>query len=230
MDNLAATDLLSLWERAGARSAHERALELLGLALPDVTPDSRAALDLGLRDWHLLRLRAELFGYDLPCYGDCPHCGERLDITLDARAYACEPLPYAREFVDRGGSRWRLPNTLDLIAAARCADAEEAERVLFERCRIGGGAPDRATFTEVDDGLASIARARALELELTCAECAGTWALTFDPASFLWEELNARALTLLDEVHRLALHYGWSERDILALSEARRRAYLARLQ
>lgn len=230
MLHLAATDLLSLWERAGVRSAHERALELLGLALPDEAPEERAALDLGLRDWHLLRLRAELFGYDLPCYGDCPHCGERLDITLDAHDYACESLPHAREFVDRGGSRWRLPNTLDLIAAARNASPDEAERVLYERCRVGGGAPDRATFDEVDAGLALIARERSLELDLTCAECAGTWNLTFDPASFLWEELNARALTLLDEVHRLALHYGWSERDILALSEPRRSAYLARLQ
>jgi len=230
MLHLAAADLLSLWERAGARSAHERALELLGLALPDEAPEERAVLDLGLRDWHLLRLRAELFGYELPCYGDCPHCGERLDITLDARAYVRESLPHAREFVDRAGSRWRLPNTLDLIAAACSAGPDEAERVLYERCRVGGGTPDRATFTEVDAGLALIARERAFELELTCAECAGKWTLTFDPASFLWEELNAQALTLLDEVHRLALHYGWSERDILALSEQRRRAYLARLQ
>lgn len=34
---------------------------------------------------------------------------------------------------------------------------------------------------------------------------------------------------LLTEVHALALHYHWSERDILALPRARRRRYLALL-
>ncbi len=229
MRNLAATELLSLWERAGAQPVHERALELLGAALPDSAPEARAALDLGLRDWHLLRLRAGLFGFELNCYGDCPHCGERLDIALDARAYACETLPNAPEFVDTGGNRWRLPNTLDLIAAAHSPSADEAEHLLFVRCLVDG-TPDRGAFAEVDTGLAQLARARSLELALACGECAGTWTLNFDPASFLWEELNACALSLLDEVHQLAAHYGWSERDILALSEPRRRAYLARLQ
>jgi hypothetical protein len=227
---LAATELLSLWERAAACDPHERALELLGAALPDRGPEALAALDLGLRDWHLLRLRAALFGATLPCYGDCPHCAERLEIELDARAHADEPLPEAPEYLGGRGHRWRLPNTQDLIAAARRPSAEEAERLLFTRCLLEGAAPDAAALAEADAGLESLARARSLELELTCAACGGCWHLTFDAAGYLWEELNARALRLLDEVHQLALHYGWSERDILALGDARRQAYLARLQ
>lgn len=34
---------------------------------------------------------------------------------------------------------------------------------------------------------------------------------------------------LFDEVHLLALHYHWAERDILALTAARRGRYLQRL-
>ena len=44
--------------------------------------------------------------------------------------------------------------------------------------------------------------------------------------AYLWDEIDARARRLLDEVHALARTYCWSEEQILALSETRRRAYL----
>jgi hypothetical protein len=52
---------------------------------------------------------------------------------------------------------------------------------------------------------------------------------TLDPPSFLWREVEARAACLLDEIDRLARAYGWSERDILGLGDARRAAYLDRI-
>jgi hypothetical protein len=48
----------------------------------------------------------------------------------------------------------------------------------------------------------------------------------FDIGRYLWEELRAQAVRLLHEVHTLARFYGWREADILALSAARRHAYL----
>ena len=41
--------------------------------------------------------------------------------------------------------------------------------------------------------------------------------------------MDVRARRLLDEVHALARSYSWSERQILELSEVRRRAYLERV-
>jgi hypothetical protein len=48
-------------------------------------------------------------------------------------------------------------------------------------------------------------------------------------AAFVWEEIEACAARLLDDVHVLARAYGWSERAILALPEMRRAAYLERV-
>ena len=48
--------------------------------------------------------------------------------------------------------------------------------------------------------------------------------LRIDPA--LWAELEAVARRLAMEVHTLASAYGWSESEILSLSDARRRLYL----
>lgn len=48
-----------------------------------------------------------------------------------------------------------------------------------------------------------------------------------DTAALLWDEISIRAGALLQEVHRLASSYGWSEEQILALSATRRAHYLA---
>ena len=44
--------------------------------------------------------------------------------------------------------------------------------------------------------------------------------------SYLWHEVDAWALRLLRDVHRLARAYSWREADILALSPSRRQCYL----
>jgi hypothetical protein len=42
----------------------------------------------------------------------------------------------------------------------------------------------------------------------------------------MWAQIDARARRLIAEVHTLAREYGWSEREVLDLSEVRRALYL----
>ena len=65
-----------------------------------------------------------------------------------------------------------------------------------------------------------------LELALSCPSCRHQWQATFDIVSFFWSEINAWAHRSLQEVHTLALAYGWREADILAMSPWRRQFYL----
>jgi hypothetical protein len=53
--------------------------------------------------------------------------------------------------------------------------------------------------------------------------------LPFDTTAFFFNELRLAAGQLLREVHALALHYHWSEADILNLTRDRRRTYLSLL-
>lgn len=221
-----AADLLDLWESAAGCEAPERALRLLAFALPDKSREALADFDLGLRDWHLLWLRRALFGSAMSAYADCPYCGERLEIELDTRDLQDEaPLPPAPNYVSADGKRFRLPRCADLIAVANIADAEAAARELFTRCGVDATVAG-ADFEEVDNGLSALAAERALRLDLTCAVCGERWQFDFDAGAFVWEEIEACALALLDDVHQLASAYGWSERAILALSDVRRAAYL----
>ena len=59
-----------------------------------------------------------------------------------------------------------------------------------------------------------------------CPACRTEFAVDLDIAGFVWAELRARAQRLLREVHVLALAYGWTEDEVLALGERRRAAYL----
>lgn len=65
-----------------------------------------------------------------------------------------------------------------------------------------------------------------IELDLACDACGHAWQTAFDVCAFFWEEIEARAKRLLQEVRLLASAYGWTERDVLALSDSRRAAYL----
>jgi hypothetical protein len=63
-------------------------------------------------------------------------------------------------------------------------------------------------------------------LKLHCPKCGNEWDETLDLVVFLWSEIEARAKRLLLDVHDLASAYGWTEKEILSLSEPRRANYL----
>ena len=65
-----------------------------------------------------------------------------------------------------------------------------------------------------------------VRIALTCPSCSHQWSSLFDILSFLWGEIEDWARRLMAEVHVLASAYGWSEREIVALSPRRRRMYL----
>lgn len=225
--------LINCWEHGRRRHPLDRALLMFAAAEPGAQPDALADRSLGERNAALLKLRRALFGDELKSCIDCPQCREKLEFTLSANALlAREPT----NLVDGGflsihGLRLRLPTTRDLVYAAGNADDGGAARRLMQRLCVSGN-PDVLT-AELEEQLA-----RALDeadpcmdfgIDLTCPACAHCWNAAFDVPAFLWEEIEARARRLLDEVHAIARSYGWSERQILELGDARRQAYLERV-
>src|SRR5262245_48514223 len=229
---LGPSDLLALWERGRGRHAIDRALLLFAAACPELATDRLADLPLGQRNAALLRLRQRTFGPEIPAYVDCPGCGERMELALQVDMF----LPPEKEVhtggeLEADGFRFRLPTSHDLAALLGHADADSAAAHLLERCCVAR--PNDASAPSLHDLLENIeARLEALdpsaniELSVVCASCHHAWAAPFDIAAVLWDEIEARARALLAAVHALALAYGWSERDVLALSEQRRSAYL----
>ena len=102
---------------------------------------------------------------------------------------------------------------------------EEASR---DGIAIDTGAVPEATLRALADRLDASDDPADIVIAMSCPACSGTWEAPFDIASYFYAELTALARRLLEEVHVLASAYGWSERNILAMSPARRQFYLER--
>jgi hypothetical protein len=225
--------LIDCWEHGRRRHALDRALLLFAAAEPGADVDTLADRSLGERNAALLRLRRALFGDELKSCVDCPECTERLEFTLSANALLERaPASDARPaFLEIYGLRVRLPTTRDLASAAREADMVSASSRLLQRLCLDGAPESVSSEFEAEMTRALDAADPCMDfgIDLTCPACAHVWNASFDVPRFLWEEIETRARRLLDEVHALARSYGWSERQILDLSDVRRGAYLERV-
>ena len=231
MVQLSPSNVLALWEQGRARHAIDRALLLFAAARPDLPADRLADLPLGQRNAALLRLRHATFGPEIRVYLDCPGCGERMELALQVDMF----LPPQNEALAGGeletdGFRLRLPTSRDLAALLGHEDVTSAATDLLECCCIAR--PDAPALSlhglldKIENGLEALDPCANIELSLVCRNCAHAWAAPFDVAAVLWDEVEARARALLVTVHTLARAYGSTERDVLALSEQRRAAYL----
>jgi hypothetical protein len=239
MRGLTSTEVLLIWERGLPQSPAGRAVTLLAAVCADETPQSLARWPIGRRDARLLELRDHTFGPRLSSLTKCPACGEEVQAEFDSgdiRAHDGETEGEGE--INHGDirARFRIPNSEDIEAASRAADLESARQELLARCIVEPRDAKGTAFPIVElppEFVAAIgARIAAVdpqadvELAIACPDCGHSWTLSFDIAGFFWMELQSCARRLLREVHELATAYGWSEADILALTPARRAAYL----
>ena len=228
------TELLDAWERGLGLPEGERALALLA-------PDDGAALPLGELDARLLALRRWAFGPRLDGVARCPSCGADLELSFDADEVEA-PVPARNGAapdhalrVDDYELRFRLPTSLDALAAAGAETLAAAQRVLLERCVTGStrsGAPvapaalPAHVVERIEDAMAERDPQADVALALSCSECGHEWEAAFDVGRFLWTEVDRWARRVLVDVAELASAFGWTEAQVLRLSPLRREAYL----
>ena len=232
--------LLLCWERGRRRHTLDRALLLHAAAAPDADAESLADRPLGERNAALLRLRRALFGDELASCLECPACGERLEFSLSAATLAGRaPSSATHVWVD--GWHVRMPTTRDLASVAGEADDAAASGMLLDRlidddaaavARLTSVRSDRVSAAPLAERIAEALDAADpcldISIDVTCLDCAHEWNAPLDVVDFVWREIELRARRLLDEVHVLASAYGWTEADILRMSDARRDAYVER--
>jgi hypothetical protein len=232
-------DVLAIWERGEGQPAWRRALALLSGDAED--PAELASVPIGRRDAMLLDLREQTFGRTFTGVTRCPACAEEIELTFDAdevRRRGVEP-PASFDVIAEGYAiTLRLPTSADLARIADATSIDAARAALFARCVVAASRDGVSIDADaIPAGVIDAASARMAELDpqadvtlaVTCPSCEHAWLEPFDVVAFLWTELASAARRLLREVHQLASAYGWSEREILALSPARRNAYLEML-
>jgi hypothetical protein len=237
MRSLGDADILAVWEIAHRYHPVDQALALLMTAEPGHTRDELAALPLGQRDARLLALRQVLFGDTVNSCGICPRCHETMEFEIDCGALRTPEAGAHERTLHAEGHQLRVRplSSFDLAAAAGSTDVAAARRILLQCCVVEAPCNNETvTVDALPETLhAAIAQAALaadpqaeLLFDLICPACEHGWQATLDIAHILWREVAARAQRLLMEVHLLARAYSWRESDILAMSPARRNAYL----
>lgn len=239
-----------LLDTANLASPSARATALLARCLDDEAGDverTAHALTVGDREALLLQLRRLTIGETFDCVLPCPAagCGERMELELRVAnllvpAYDDVQRTYALS-TEAEGARYdvafRLPTAADLDAVAVVArdDPARGADALLARCVCAatrdGAAVDVSALAPaareaIADEMARRDPQAEIELELACPVCGNAFSVVFDTASFFLQELDERATRLLHDVHTLATHYHWSERDILQMPRRRRDRYL----
>lgn len=244
MTALSAAALLQIWEIAEGCHPVDQALVMLGVAYPIVAPATLAALSVGQRDAHLLALYSQTFGPQADALADCPNCREPLAFVFPLPAIQLTPLDEPREDAYRLSTdgydlHFRLPNSFDLAVLVQQTPAlAAAQHLLLQRCVLEATRAGEAVLaTELPAAVVVALAAQMVAydpqaevlLDLTCPACAHAWQALFDIVAFLWASIRRQARRLLNDVHRLARGYGWSEAEILALSNVRRQFYREQL-
>jgi uncharacterized protein (UPF0212 family) len=227
MRALSTTEILSVWERGCGQSPVQRALTILAAANPESSIESLAGLSVGQRDARLVKLRELTFGPHFTGLANCPACDEKIELAFDAPAILpAEEMEAPAEIelhVEGRALRFRLPTSADLLEVN---NGEE----LVSRCLLSGeNHYSENTIRAIGEEMSAADPMADVRLALSCASCGNQWEAAFDIVAFFWREIASAARGVMREVHMLASAYGWSESEILALSQARRRSYLEML-
>ena len=232
-----------------------RCVRRIGSIAP-VTHDVARALLVADRQYLLLKLREATFGprvlATIPC--PWPDCGKKVDIDfrigdIPVRESETKDLVHTIELSSEaaytgadGAPRqtisFRLPNGEDqeMIAPLLAGNEAEALAALLARClerdddgRDGGAIVpllSPAARFEIEGAMRRIAPAVELTMETDCPECGREFSVPFDLQDFFFGELRISRDLLYREVHYLAYHYHWSEREIMEMPRSKRRSFI----
>jgi hypothetical protein len=211
----------------------------------EVTADMVGQLTIGDREALLLHLRRLTRGERMQCIVNCPQpeCNELMDIELSVsdllQPIYQEPKPVYKDTVESDGRkfhvRFRLPTGIDQEAAAlkTSTDVQAGEELLLRRC-VETVFDDESNDVEwspeilkdLPEKMARLDPQADLILNLACPVCEKSFSTLFDTGAYLLQETTATSDDLYYQIHLLALHYHWSESEILSMNISKRHRYL----
>lgn len=239
---------------AQTRVPVERITLLLTRCLTELGPKTIVAandvraLTVGDREALLLHLRRLMYGDRIQAILTCPYreCGEKMDLELSVGALLVSPNEQAKDVyeivINENGKaytvKFRLPTGADQEAVVPLArrDPAAASTRLLRRCvqeirshgafiNVEEELPDAVTEA-ISQKMAELDPQAETLLRLICPICEYEFWVNFDIGDYFFKEFMLHSQTLYREVSMLALHYHWSERDILEMTRSKRRMYL----
>jgi hypothetical protein len=199
-------------------------------------PGDWAALSVTDFDFLLLRMQAARLGDELALGFACPSCRSRVEVAISITSFLAgvrsrlpqgvAPDPARPGWFIGDGCGFRLPSAADQAAVAGRANAA---RMLAERCL---DPPSRrgAARAKAERAMEAMAPPVSRQISGVCPECRSQILAPLHVARIVVAAWRHEAATIPDDVDLIARAYHWPEAAILALPEARRRAYADRVR
>ena len=185
---------------------------------------------VGVRTSMLLRLVAATEGCDdIPLTARCS-CGESFEFAVPLLALpggAADESPLHLRLDDERTLTMRRPTGEDLRRwrDARPASRTEALRAMLDSLVVAGGvAPGDEVL--VSASISAMDPLVDFAVSCHCPACGAPNEVAIDLEVLALERLARRQAALLNEVHRFASSYGWTESEVLAVPPVRRAHYL----
>lgn len=187
-----------------------------------------------------------------------PGCGSKIDVDFSLHdipvkeleqkgpTYTLELSPQAGLEVAHGEIHreisFRLPNGGDQEVVSPMISCNEslALSMLLERCIQGIGPfsnPDKELVSmlspmarhEIEKAMEAMAPRLELAMTVTCPECLSEFNIPFNVQDIFFGDFRTNLEQLYREVHCLADHFHWSEREIMEMSKQQRGKYIEAL-
>lgn len=241
MRHLSSAQLLAIWDEESHHSPVQKAVRLVSDAFTEGNDEAAARLSIGQRDACLLYLREQMFGTRLRNLANCPHCGELIEWESNTTDFKLQHIPDTTEAqtfsIDQEGYRvrFRLPDSMDIaMALSRPEYRDDPRRLLMDCILEVQCGEDTLRVEDLPDAVLDLVHEQMaiedpqanIRINVQCPACAQTAERNFDILSFFWSEIQHWALRLLQDICLLARNFGWSEKEILALSPQRRQTYI----
>lgn len=205
------------------------------------------------RDFLMWKLRELTLGKRIRAMIVCgdPKCAQSMDIALNLDDVMPALKPVDRRVftfdVSEDGETFefafRLPAGADQEACAEFVRDDPFPAVnhllaqivlrVNDNCSIDKGAIDAlspAILSALEQRIEELAPLASIDIEAACVECERPSVSPLDVTSFFLNELQHNQRMLEREVHFIAWHYHWPEREILALTRRKRRRYIDLIQ
>jgi Family of unknown function (DUF6760) len=224
-------------------------------AISPVSEEVARNLLIADRQYLLLKLREVTFGDQVRANILCPwpDCGQRVAINFSINDIPTRELQdkgpvytmilspeLAGELREEDRKiTFRLPNGADQEAISPLLAENEARALakLLGRCiqsigRLTNPGEDvisqlsPAARLAIERQMETIAPQVELTMDVNCHECGREFSAPFDLHRFFFGETRTSGDLLYREVHYLAYHYHWSEREIMEMTRDKRRRYI----
>lgn len=220
-----AANIVAAWESASGLSPPRRTARLLVWSGGPADEASALELDMASTASLLWASYADVFGPSADMVVACVSCGAALEAEIELPHGPAVRTPKAAS-ARVAGFDVRLPTLRELD---RVHGRPDAGAQLRAWCVVPMDRPQPSPSVEwaaVDAVVDELAGPAALHAQVVCPDCGEPFEAGLDPGALVWDRIQLEAPRLLAQVAVLAQAFGWSESEILGLSDARRHAYL----